>query len=375
MSPLVKYCARNHRTRPFTSLLIIGSLTLVAFALAAVAAIAFGLTSMFHETGSPRRAIVLSNGSSYDLFSKLPVEDVGAISVVPGVEKVSPENAFILDSRMPDGTLETVRMVGLEDTGFDMHGVEMLEGRRPAPTALEYIVGKKLLDRNPALGPGHKVKADRYELTCVGVFHADAMLEAGLVTTRGTLATDRGKPWLSDIVIEAASPAAADELVASMNKLRSVDVNAFTEPTYYTERLKDYRDLFVMLSAILAMVVLGGAFAATATLSVVQNRRIPDMGALRAVGFKPRTLTLMMLIEIQAMALLAALVGGGAAWLALRGYVAHFGFGYGPVSFTAEVTSTIFIGVLAVMSAIGLMSSLLPLRRVRRINVISVIRD
>jgi len=144
-----------------------------------------------------------------------------------------------------------------------------------------------------------------------------------------------------------------------------------TEPDALVKQMNDFFNamlliITVMLSASLLIAVLG--VANTLFLSVTERTR--EIGLLRAVGVRRRSIWVMITLESVAIAVFGALVGmalGVGLGAALVTALASFGF-------SAPVIPTMWLIVYAILAiAAGIVAALVPAWRASKVNIIEAV--
>lgn len=101
------------------------------------------------------------------------------------------------------------------------------------------------------------------------------------------------------------------------------------------------------------------------------RERLPEFGALKAIGYGDGRIAALVIMEAALPAVLAALIGGGLAWVA-EVFVAHLAV-KGVINMPEVHASIAAFGLaLAVALLIALLSALAPLYRLRHIDVAAV---
>jgi putative ABC transport system permease protein len=320
-----KYNFRNLFVRKGTSLMTIASIAFVVLVYIGVLALGGGLKAAFSASGDPQNVVVLRDGANSEVESFFDLEKLHLLSALPGVAKaqdgspLASGQVLILQILKRDNGSETnVSIRGVEPASFRIRPqLQIVEGRQFSPGKGEVIVGKTLAARYRDLKLGREVSLGRIRFKVVGVFDAAGgsfNSEVWGAVNDLSNAFNRANS-VSSAILRASSAGAAQELIKSIQKDQQLKVKAIAETTYFSEQGSANSKQFLFLGNVLAVFLgFGACFAAANTMYAQVSARSHEIGTLRALGFKRRTILLAFLIEA---ALLGLLAGGVGALLAL----------------------------------------------------------
>nr|MBP7372331.1 ABC transporter permease [Opitutaceae bacterium] len=180
------------------------------------------------------------------------------------------------------------------------------------------------------------------------------------------------RPDYSSMLVRPTSDQAADELRTAIEGERRLKMKVVREVDYYKEQTRSAM-LPRMLGNFLAVVMsIGAMFAAMNTLYASISTRTREVGTLRVLGFRRRSILLGFLLEG---ALLAAVGGAIGCLLALpmHGYsTGTLGWEtFSETVFDFQITPILCLKGLVFAVLIGLLGSLLPALRAARLPVIA----
>jgi putative ABC transport system permease protein len=108
--------------------------------------------------------------------------------------------------------------------------------------------------------------------------------------------------------------------------------------------------------------------------SAVSTRTV-EIATLRAIGFANLPVTLSVIVESMALALLGGVLGALISWLLFNGYsVSTLGAGFTQVAFQFQVSPQLMMRGLLIALALGFIGGLLPALRAARLPVTVALR-
>jgi putative ABC transport system permease protein len=271
--------------------------------------------------------------------SAIPFAYEDIVKGVPHVKNVSDQISIIL---RPKGVSFIMPLFGYGSGGGGSPFTKLLEGHAPV-NANEVVIGKslqeymRLLDVNYAVGDvypfevSEKASSDRImELKIVGVYQTGNEVLDGGFSSLEKLARDVGKiPPGSVSVINAQVDSldnvesAAQEIERRLaGKKPEVQVSVPRQILIPLVNVLRLLDSFFLAISLVAVAAGGLMILVVMLLSVIERRR--EFGILKALGWTPRDIVCMVLVESFFLSLLGAALWvtlGYAALVAAKGYV------------------------------------------------------
>lgn len=375
MSPLTLYLVRGFTERPFVRTLVVTTMFVVASAFAGVASIALSLRSAFSFQGHDTRVIVTDRGSRAEKESTLDPNLLNAITVAPEIKRQSPE-ALTMNLVLSGGSVTIVQLRGLEPEGFAMHDMKLVSGRMPAPGAAECLVGDVLLEQEPSFAVGSQLDLVGVKVTVVGTFHAEGFLSGEAWTTRQFYTSDPRRKPLASVYLETSTREEARALAQRLGADRALRVKAVLEPDYFKEQLGAFDFVVLGLAAVLFLVSLGSVLASASLIALLQQRAVPELCVLRAIGFRATAVSLLILVETEILTLLGGGLGIIATAFALRKYVIYtLSSSLTPLIVRSPLRPEVALVALAGMFFIGIVGAARPILRMRSIDISSGLRE
>lgn len=361
-----KYNLRSLFVRRGSTLMTILSIAFVVLVYIGVLGLAGGLRVAFGASGDPRNVLVLRDGAKSELESFFDEEKKRQIAALPGIAKgpdgqpLASGSVYLIQIlEREDGSESNVALRGVEPAMFALRPqVAVVEGRRFEPGKAEVMVGSNLAERFPGLRLGRDVTFGRVRFKVVGVFDAAGGSFNSEVwgATRDLSDAFRRGSSVSSTVLQTASPEAAERLVKVIEGDQRLKLKPMLETKYFTEQAGSNAAQFVILGTILAVVMaVGACFAAANTMFAQVSARAHEIGTLRALGFRRRTILSAFLIEAAILGLLAGCLGALLA-LPLNGLTAGTmnAVTFSEISFALRTTPDILVGgvLLALVTAL-----------------------
>ncbi len=383
----LKYNLRSLFVRRATTLMTIGSIAFVVLVYIGVLALAGGLKTAFAASGDPRNVLVLREGAKSEVESFFGIDKARLLAALPGVarnakgEPLASGQATVLQIlKRADGSESNVSIRGVEPAIFDIRPqVKLIEGRLFEPGRAEVIVGKKLVGRFAGLGVGDQMQFGRVQFRVVGIFDSNggsfnSEIWVPIADLRD--AFRRGEN-VSTVVLQATS---AEEAVALADRIKAnqqLKLQPKLEIEYFAEQANQNSRQFVILGNVLAVLMsFGACFAAANTMYSQVAARSKELGTLRAVGFRRRTILTAFLLEAALLGLIAGCVGALAA-LPLNSITAGTmnGTTFSEISFNLRTTPQILLSGILLAVFTGVLGGLPPAIAASRRPITTLLRE
>ena len=280
-----------------------------------VMALARGLVSTFVTTGDARNLLVIRKGALAESSSQITVDHVRRTSALDGIQR-TPQGepmasaeviVLITLPRRSSGTAH-VQVRGLGPPGLQLRPyVKLVEGRMFQPGKRECIVSRKLAKRFQHCRLGESFEAGKGDWKVVGIFDAQkSAFESEIWMDADEAREAFNRSFFCSVAIRPESDAAARKLRDTIENDRQTRLRAFSETEYYQDQVKTARPLQVFGICLAAIMSVGASFSAMNTMYASIGRRAREIGTLRVLGFKRRSIYLSFVIE----SLMIAAAGG-----------------------------------------------------------------
>jgi putative ABC transport system permease protein len=311
--------------------------------------------------------VLLSNGAEaepnsvimqpmYELLHAMPEFASGP----DGAPLISPEVVTALNVNPGHAKTMFVYLRGVKPIAYSVHRRMKLEsGHWPVAGAGEWVVGRKIVAKFPALAPPAKFHFGRRSWTIVGVFaDDDSARESEIWCDVDDLFNDyqHKNRGIANVLHVVVKPGELPSLTETLKKDPRIPLHAESEKQFYAEqnRIADqFQSYGLILAAILAV---GAVFGGMNTMYAAVARRSREIGVLRALGFGPGNVLASFVAESAMLGLAGAIVGEAMGLLVadLTGLNSRpmnvglliFSFHLGVRAVTAGLIAGILIGVI-----------------------------
>jgi putative ABC transport system permease protein len=380
------YNYRNVLVRWRATLATILGIGLVVAVYVLVQSLAVGLEKSAGNTGDPRNIMVVRKGSTAESTSMVSLPQFQILRYWPqiarddtGAPLISADLIALISQPRIDGRGEAnVSVRGVSVRGLALRPqVKLQSGRWFTPGQREVVVSRKLARRFARFHAGDTFRTGGHTLTVVGEFDGGNSAfdsEVWMDADEARALFDRQE--YSSLLLRAASPEAGRELVARIEADKRLPLLAEPEVKYYADQTTTALPIKILGNFLATAMSIGAVFAAMNTMYASVGSRTREIGTLRVLGFRRRTILAGILLEG---ALLAAVGGVLGCLLALPLH----GMSTGTMSFNSfsetvfEFRITPWLATKGMIFAVvvGLAGSLLPALRAARLPVITALKS
>lgn len=383
-----RYNVRNLRVRWVTTLMTVLGTGLVVWASVLAFGLTYGLEHALRITGNPLDLIVLRKGSQDETSSGIEQALARQVVALDGIARdregqpmCSVEFVTILTAarRNNAGTTNlTVR--GLEQPGRALRpGFRIVPGGRDIRPGLnEIIVSRRMAERFENLGLGETFVINKVDFKVVGYFEAaGSAAESEVWTDLRDLTTARRTPGaVSSVNLRAQDEMAKRKLIDRIENDEQFGLKVVDEPSYFAEQMSSSIALRVVGYFIAGFLTIGAMFAAANTMYAAVASRAREIGTLRAIGFRRRSILFSFLLE----SLLLCVAGGVLGCLATLPFnglstgTANWAT-FSEITFSFRFGPEVLIQGIMLAVTMGLLGGLFPAIRAVRMNIVSALRE
>jgi putative ABC transport system permease protein len=383
----LKYNVRNLRVRWMTTVMTAVGTGLVVWAMVLTFGLVDGLEHALRISGQPLDLIVVRKGTTDEISSNISPEVARQIATLEGIARsetsepmCSSEFVTILTKprRNNAGTTNlTVR--GVEAIGRQLRpDFKIVQGRDLRPGLNEAITSESLARRFENLAIGEKLDINQVEFEIVGYFEAGgSSAESEVWTDIRDLASARRTPdAISSVNLRARDEAALESLKNVITEDKQFNLSAVLETTYYENQLSSAIAIKVVGWLIAAFLTMGAMFAAANTMYAAVANRSREIGTLRAIGFRRRSILASFLLESVLLCVMGGLLGC-ALTLPFNGLstgTANFAT-FSEITFAFRFGPTVLLRGVLMALVMGLLGGLFPAIRAVRLNIVSALRE
>jgi ABC-type lipoprotein release transport system permease subunit len=386
MIPL-SYSVRSILRRRFSAFATAGGLGLVVFVFAAVLMLARGVEETLKSTGVRENAILLRKGSTSELTSFVSREAAKAFAADPAVateggrQVASPELFVIFQlQRIDKSGTANVGIRGVSKDGWELlrsKSIKLLDGRPPQWATSEVMIGKSARGRYLGAEIGQSITIARRQWQVVGIFDAGgAAFESEIWADADQVADAGRRTGYSTLTVRLKSPSEFDSLRATVDADPRWNLEAKREDKFYEESSGPLANFIRVLGTVIAVFFsFGATLGAMITMYAQVASRIREVGTLRALGFKRRSVLGNFLIESLLLSLLGAVAGCAlASFLAATSFTTTNWSSFTEIKFRFHFSPDIAVRATVFAALMGLLGGLLPAARAARLQIAEAIK-
>jgi putative ABC transport system permease protein len=386
MQLLLSYSLRNLWTRRLTTLLAASGMALVVFVFASILMLAGGLQKTLVETGSDDNVVIIRKGSGSEVQSGVTREQAAVL-------ETQPEAAMAGDGKVLLAK-EVVVLVGLLKRGSGKPSnviirggsgksvelrpqVKLVTGRMPRSGSTEIIAGRSAAERFQGARIGETLRFAVQDWAVVGIFDAGNTGFSSEIWGDGDqLMQAFRRPVYSSIIFKLREPSQFESFKARVEGDPRLGLEAKRETRYYAEQSEMLAKFLRILGLSLTVIFsLGAMIGAMITMYGAVSNRTGEIGTLRAIGFRRRTILATFIVE-------ALLLGflGGLGGLLFASFLQFFTVStvnfqtFSELAFAFSLDLEIVCESILFSLVMGLAGGLLPAARASRMNIVDALR-
>lgn len=384
----LKYTFRNLQSRRLTTGLTVLGITLVVFVFAAVLMMAYGVERTLVATGSDENVLVSRKASNGEISSIIDGESINIIlsmsqvaRTAAGTPLATKDVATVINLPKTDYVgITNVTVRGVSPEAFTLRPmVKIVEGRMFQWGAREIIIGNSISRRILGAKVGGTLKFGGDLWTIVGRFDAegcgfDSEIWGDVLQITDALGRSNA---FSTVTLKLNNPQELD----AFKKVFELDARLQqfvpkTERKFFEEQ-SETMALFIRILGIFITVIFsaGAVIGAMITMYGAVANRTVEIGTLRALGFRQRSVLAAYLIE----SLMIAFIGG-IAGLVFASFLQFFSIStinfdsFAEIEFAFAMSPDIIVSSLVFAAIMGFVGGFLPASRAARLNIVSALR-
>ena len=385
----LKYTLRNFRTRRLTTGITVAGIALVVFVFTAVLMLSNGIRKTLVATGSPDNIIVARKAANGEISSIILNDTYNIILSLPQVAKgqdgkpIATGDVVVVINLPKIGEaagLSNVTVRGVSRSAFQLRPqVKIVDGRTFNWGAREIVVGSSIARRFEGVQIGNTVKFGGDTWTVVGRFESggtgfDSEIWGDVAQLQDAFSRQGA---FSTVTFKMASADQLDAVVKAFeadNRLQQFE--AKTERRFFEDQ-SEFMSIFIGALGVFITIFfsVGATIGAMITMYAAVANRTVEIGTLRALGFRRRSVLGAFMTE----SLIISLVGAGIG-LFLASFlqfltVSTMNFGsFSELEFSFALTSeTIFASTIFAL-LMGIVGGFLPAVRAARLNIVNALR-
>lgn len=390
------YNFRNVLVRWRATLATVLGIALVVAVYVLVQSLAVGLEQSSGNTGDPRNVLIVRKGATAESSSQVTREQLRLIPYLPEVARdpagrplVSSDVVVLLSlPRRHEAGEANVVLRGISPVGMSLRPqVRLVPGQdaqgQPAPSRWfspghrEVVVSARLAARFARFNVGDRFKSGGKELTVVGwmdgggsAFDSEIWVDAD--EARSLFDRDN----YSSVLVRVAEGSLATNLIARIEADKRLPLRAEPEVNYYAAQTKTAVPIRILGDFLATAMSIGAIFAAMNTMYASVGARTREIGTLRVLGYRRRSILAGFLLEGACLALVGGALGCALA-LPMHGYsTGTMSFeSFSETVFQFRITPLLAAKGMAFSVVVGLAGSFLPALRASRLPVIAALKS
>lgn len=383
----IKYSIRNFATRKLTTGVTVAGIALVVFVFAAVLMMAYGIKKTLAQTGSTDNIKVVRKASNGEISSIVTGDIANIILTLPYPKKndqgkpvASLEPVVIINLDKKGGGLSNITVRGVSPEVKELRPqVVITEGRYFAPASRELIVGRSINERFANTKLGDKIKFAGDFWTVVGIFDTDGSgFDSEIWGDALQMLDAFNRPAAYSSITFKVDDASILPTIKSVfeNDKRLNQFEVKIESEYYAEQSEGLA-MFIQILGIFITVVfsLGSIIGAAITMYASVAGRTVEIGTLRALGFKRRSVLTAFLIESLFIAFVGGMIGVALASTLQFFSISTLNFqSFSELEFRFALSPDIVITSIIFSLVMGIVGGFLPAVRASRLNIVNALR-
>jgi len=384
----LKYTLRNFRSRRLTTAITIFGIALVVFVFSAVLMLAYGIQKTLTVTGSPDDVLIARKSANGEISSIILRSDYNVILTLPHIAKsadgkplISGETVTVVNLTKRTGGLSNATVRGVSQTAFTLRPqVHMIQGRNFTPGAREVIVGSAISKNFFGADIGSTVNFGGDNWTIVGRFEAggsgfDSEMWGDNDQLQSAFHRSGG---YSTVTFKLDQPDAFSAFKAAFDREpRLQQFEPKPEQKFFAEQSENM-SIFIRVLGIFITVIFsfGATIGAMITMYAAVANRTVEVGTLRALGFKRRSVLAAFLTESLAIACIGGVIG-----LFFASFLQFFSISmlnfdsFAELEFSFALSPSIVISSLLFAFFMGLVGGFLPAARAARLKIVNALRS
>jgi putative ABC transport system permease protein len=377
----------NLWTQRLTTTLTLSGVALVIFVFVAALMLANGLKETLVATGADENAIVIRRSSQAEMQSFIEREQANIIKTQPEVATMSDGSPMatgdivVLISLPKKKTDEpanvVVRGVAPQAAEIRQKQVTLVQGRMFGAGLQEVIIGKALQERFQGCDIGGSLRMAATEWKIVGVFDGHATgFDSEVWGDVDIMAPAFRRPGFSSVTVRLKDTGEFEALKARLENDQRMVVDVKREKEYYEEQSRMMSNFIGILGRVVTIIFSFGAMVgAMITMYAAVANRTQEIGTLRAIGFRRRSVLAAFMVEAVFLSLLGAAAGVLASSALNLITVSTTNWGtFSELAFGFDLSWQITGRALVFAIVMGLFGGFLPAVRSSRLKIVEALR-
>jgi putative ABC transport system permease protein len=384
----LKYTLRNFKSRRLTTAITVAGIAMVVFVFAAVLMMAYGIQKTLVATGSPDNVIIARKSANGEISSIIVRSDYNTVLTLPHIAKstdgkplVSGETVVIINLFKRTGGLSNITVRGVAQEAFTLRPqVHIVEGRLFHSGAREIVVGSSIKKNFFGADLGSTITFGGDAWTIVGRFEAGGSGFDSEIWGDNDQLQDafNRQGGYSTMTLKLDNPDAFSAFKAAFDREPRLQQFEPKPERKFFEEQSENMTLFIRILGIFITVVFsfGATIGAMITMYAAVANRTVEVGTLRALGFRRRSVLSAFLVESLAISLLGGFIG-----LFLASFLQFFSLSmlnfssFAELEFSFALSPSIVGWSLSFSLFMGFAGGFLPAARAARLKIVDALRS
>ncbi len=380
------YNVRNLMTRRLTTFLTAGGMALVVFVFAAILMLAEGLQKTLVETGSSDNVVVIRKGSAAEVQSGIEREKASIVETQPEIaigmdgRKMFAKELVVLISlnKRSTGKPSNVIMRGIGPNSLPLRPqARLVEGRLPRFGSSEIIVGKSIYRGFQNTGINDNIYSGLRNWRVVGIFDAGATgFSSEIWGDVDQCMQAFRRPVYSSVIFKLRNSGEFDIVRKRIESDPRLSLEARRETKYYRDQSEMMAKFLRIFGWSLTIIFsLGAIIGAMITMYAAVANRTGEIGTLRALGFRRRSIMMAFLMESLILGFAGGCVGLFFASFMQLITISTMNFQtFSELAFTFTLTFDIIYKAVLFSLIMGFIGGVLPAIRASRMYIVDALR-
>jgi putative ABC transport system permease protein len=384
----LSYTWRSLWTRRLTTLLTVGGITLVTFVFAAVLMLAHGVEKTLVSTGADDNVIILRKSAGSELVSQIGRDDANIIRTRPEIAALpdgkpiaSGETYVIINlSKKVSNDMGNVSVRGVGPQAFDLRPqIKLTEGRMFTFGTREVVVGSSINKNFQGAGIGQSIRFADAEWTIVGTIDAGGSgFDSEIWGDVEQVMSSFNRPVYSTMTFRLRNVGDFDRVKEEIGKdPRTSYVDVKREKAYYQEQSELMANFIRILGLVVTVIFsIGAIIGAMITMYAAVANRTVEIGTLRALGFRRRSVLSAFLIESIFLSIIGGIAGVllASAMSFVKLSTVNFGT-FAELAFGFALSPEVIVSTMMFSLIMGIVGGFLPAVRASRLSILEALRS
>ncbi|MEX2115342.1 MAG: ABC transporter permease [Bacteroidota bacterium] len=385
-----KYIVRSLLTRRLTTAITVVGISLVVFVFVAVLMMANGITQTLVATGSDDNVLIARKAANGEISSIITNDSYGVIAALPQVARDADGKSLItgdvvviinLEKIGEEAGMSNVTVRGVSAPAFQLRPqTKIVDGRMFIEGAREVIVGSSIARRFRGAQVGGTVRFGGDNWLIVGMFDTGGNGFNSEIwgDVRQLQSAFSREGAYSTITFRLGSPDQLEAVKTAFeqdNRLQEFEVKSERQ---FFEDLSAFMSIFLSALGlfITSFFSVGAMIGAMITMYAAVANRTVEIGTLRALGFKRRSVLAAFLLESLIISIVGAAIGLFLASFLGFLQVSTMNFGsFSELEFSFALSTDIVLLAIAFALFMGFVGGFLPSIRAARLNIVNALRS